>query len=1047
MMEENRDVADQPIEPGTRVRRIADPGRTGVTTGRVREYGGKIRIQVQFADGTEFVSADQLEEVLADEDPLDLVAAGRFGRAQHLRQTLTYHRLTGRLANVIYSMQTTNTDFYAHQFKPVLKLLNSPSNGLLIADEVGLGKTIEAGLIWTELRARADARRLLVVCPAMLREKWQEELRNRFGVEAAITDAVGLHRELKDATNGSSKGYALIVSMPGVRPFRGWDVEEDPRKLPAKSRLSCYLRDAAYDVDLIDLLIIDEAHYLRNPETLTNRVGTLLRQVASHVVLLSATPIHLQNRDLFQLLHLVDEDSFAYQEDFDAIIEANQPLVEARDIVLGRNPDHGRIADLLRSAQTHELLRGNRQLQALLDNPPSQETLADLGERTSIAGKLESANLWSHVYTRSRKRDVEERRVIRVPKKEAVPLTDLEREFYDRVTEIVRAYAEQSEIPTGFLYVTPQRQMASSMPAALQGWLSRRAPAAEELAEDLGESVESHTGGGDVPPLIGELVSRLGGDFNVASLRSEDTKYERLFSVLSDFLRSAEEKVVLFAYFRPTLRYLHERLSEDGISSIVLMGGGGIDRQEVLRSFASKGGPRVLLSSEVGSEGIDLQFCHVLINYDLPWNPMRIEQRIGRLDRLGQESARITIWNLFAADTIDERIHDRLFMRLGLFKTALGDMEAVLGEEFQRLTVDLLTKRLSDQESLEQIDQTAQALVGRRQEEQQLEDDASGLIAHGDYILNEVAAARELKRRISEHDLDFYVRDFLDGHYPGCRWIPRTENEGYEVSLSPSARQELEKFVSSENLWGQTDLTRPGVRGTLCRFENRTSSARRGHAESISQFHPLVRWVSRELTAGDGAAHGVAAAIVRQLDVEGVGPAVYAFCVDRWEVRAVRDVEQLHFEARSLQSGERLSDRCAEQLVVTASRVGTDWATAAQEVDLSALREAIEGCLTKAEIEHESFVRRMDDENLDRADVQLQSLDRHLEGQLSKLENIRGGHEMAGRRSLARATEGRMAALRGRVESRRQRIESGRRIVPLRSEIAVGVIRVEEAEA
>src|SRR6185369_2901864 len=121
----------------------------------------------------------------------------QFGTADDLRRTITHVRLTGRLADVIYSMEATNTDFYAYQFKPVLKMLLSPSNGILIADEVGLGKTIEAGLIWTELRCRFDMRRLMVICPAVLQEKWQDELERRMGVKADIVSAAELLRVLK----------------------------------------------------------------------------------------------------------------------------------------------------------------------------------------------------------------------------------------------------------------------------------------------------------------------------------------------------------------------------------------------------------------------------------------------------------------------------------------------------------------------------------------------------------------------------------------------------------------------------------------------------------------------------------------------------------------------------------------------------------------------------------------------------------------------------------------------------------------------------------
>lgn len=112
-----------------------------------------------------------------------------------MRRNLTHVHLLGRLANLVYSMGVINTDFYAHQYKPLLTLLESPASGILIADEIGLGKTIEAGIIWTELRAREEMRRLLIVCPAMLREKWRDELLNRFGIESQMVDAATLTSE------------------------------------------------------------------------------------------------------------------------------------------------------------------------------------------------------------------------------------------------------------------------------------------------------------------------------------------------------------------------------------------------------------------------------------------------------------------------------------------------------------------------------------------------------------------------------------------------------------------------------------------------------------------------------------------------------------------------------------------------------------------------------------------------------------------------------------------------------------------------------------
>ena len=207
--------------------------------------------------------------------------------------------------------------------------------------------------------------------------------------------------------------------------------------------------------------------------------------MSANVVLLSATPIHLHNEDLYQLLHLVDEDTFDNSADFERIVQANEPLIRARDLVMGGRTPPECLVELLVNARRHELLAENRQLQSLLQNPPDERVLSCSKQRRAIANRLEGANLWSQVYTRTRKRDVIERRVVRVPRKEAVLLTSLEREFYDRVTEIVTNYAGRAAIPSGFLYVMPQRQMASSMPAALEGWLSRRKPFEEEIAEDV----------------------------------------------------------------------------------------------------------------------------------------------------------------------------------------------------------------------------------------------------------------------------------------------------------------------------------------------------------------------------------------------------------------------------------------------------------------------------------------------------------------------------------------------------------------------------------
>src|SRR5215510_9553834 len=191
----NRDIE----QAGLFVRLIDDPNRQGTTTGKSKVIGSTLRVEVRFSPNEKkFVAVELLELVPEGGDIYDDIEAKRFGSNVDLRSTLTLEKLKGRLTNVLYSMEASNTDFYAHQFKPVLRFLESPVGRLLIADEVGLGKTIEATYIWKEIQARQSARRLLIVCPAMLREKWRSDLRRRFNITGEIISAKDLLACMED---------------------------------------------------------------------------------------------------------------------------------------------------------------------------------------------------------------------------------------------------------------------------------------------------------------------------------------------------------------------------------------------------------------------------------------------------------------------------------------------------------------------------------------------------------------------------------------------------------------------------------------------------------------------------------------------------------------------------------------------------------------------------------------------------------------------------------------------------------------------------------
>jgi hypothetical protein len=257
-----------PAEEGLKVRLRDNPGRQGTTTGRTRTAGSFLMVEVDFGPNEKQYKRYELLEPVSPETSLfDLLESGRFGGPSDLRRVLTFEKIKGELTNIFYSMEASNTDFYPHQFKPVMRFIESPVGRMLIADEVGLGKTIEAAYIWKELQARQSACRLLIICPAMLREKWRSDLRNRFNIAAEIVSVKDLLARMEEiARRQSADSFVYISSLEGLRPPANF---EDESIQTPKARFARLLdqNTAAEDFALFDQVVIDEAHYLRNPST------------------------------------------------------------------------------------------------------------------------------------------------------------------------------------------------------------------------------------------------------------------------------------------------------------------------------------------------------------------------------------------------------------------------------------------------------------------------------------------------------------------------------------------------------------------------------------------------------------------------------------------------------------------------------------------------------------------------------------------------------------------------------------------------------------
>lgn len=905
-----------------------------------------------------------------------------------------------------------------------------------------LGKTIEAGLIWTELRARIDAKRLLVICPAMLTEKWKDELANRFGVEADIVDAASLTKHLQAIKSRPYKSFAVIASLQGLRPPRNWQ-----DKSSASAILAKLLDGAQGEEHLIDLLIVDEAHYLRNRNTASNELVRLLRPLSQSLVMLSATPIQLKNTDLFNLLNLLDEDAFRYENAFERSLRANAPIVALRDRVLAEKVGRDEFVDALTHARAMRFLDDNAQLDFLIENPPSLNDLHLPRGRAEIADQLDNINPLTKAVTRTLKRDVQEFRVQREPVTIRVEMHDEERRFYNLVTEAVQDYCEWMDVSIGFMLTIPQRQMSSCMAAAAVGWINKRSENRLELDaeayEIYGDSETDPKKLKDDGPLIRTLIDISTSDAFFGELHTVDSKYTKLRDGLKHYWSANPgQKVVLFSFYKKTLHYLSKRLAKDGMASVVLHG--GMDKHSLLDEFKSKQGANILLSSEVASEGVDLQFSSLIINYDLPWNPAKIEQRIGRIDRIGQKSDKILIWNFVYADTIDERIYDRLLQRLNIFRQALGSMEALLGEEILKLSFELLSHRLNPEQEAARIERARIAIENINRQQAQLEEQATHLIAHGDFIQNKVRVARDLGRYIRGEDLLAYVKDFLEGEYPGTRLYQSDENElEYMLELSAQARLAIAEFFENRQLQGTTNILAQNP--TRIVFDN-VQAKKQDNYERITQEHALIRFVSehRKKSTNSQPYCSVSAVELDSKLLGDAGKGVFVYVVMRWSVTGARSIERLEYVVKDLDRNEIIENEQAEYIINTAALKGTSWLGASDSLEHAEVAKLLDDCNIRLEERFNAFYRAQERENQDRVNLMVNTLGQHLERQrnktLDRINLYKEGNDRQKR--MIPAEKGKLEKLSVKLNGKIEELRLKQDVQPESQVVSSGVLRI-----
>ena len=1001
--------------PGTEVGVISNPGEKGVVARKPTvTRSGNVLVPVVFPNGPKYVEDVNLEQAAdCPSHPLEQMKSEILMGAKELRRALAHIRLGGKLSDFIYSLEITETEYYSHQFKPVIKILESPTSGLLIADEVGLGKTIEAGLIWTELRSRFAMNKLLVLCQKILCEKWRLELRNKMGVQARICKTPEIVQLINDGYI-QGQGFAAICGIEELRLKKNTEI------------LSECLE--SLDRQAIDMLVIDEAHHLKNPETRTNKLAHVLVESSNYKALLSATPISTSSRNLHSLLKLLDPSNFAIPRYFDDILDANAPLVEARELIRrGRTEDRQEVAEnvskLLHEASEKPLLKGSRQVAQLIDQV-SKTDFGDLEERISFAARLEKVNLMSHVFTRTRKSDVVERRVMREPRSEFMDMSENERDFYEKVTKAIASYAQEKNVSHGFLLNMPQRQMASCMPAAIRHWGRSDLSTQDDRDTMLDDGIVED--GQQSDTLTGRLFAGIRELPSYEKLKENDSKYERLREVIRKCLKKPEpdaRKVIVFSYFRGTLDYLQERLEADGVSTITLMGGGSTPKEEIIEQFASKEGPQVLLSSEAGSQGIDLQFCWVIVNYDLPWNPMQIEQRIGRIDRIGQKAKKLLIWNLVFNDTLDERIYRGLLDRLGVFRGAIGDLDEILGP-IGKLADELMTQNLTPAQEEEKIRQTEKAITEKRR----LEDEVSD----SDLVLQKIKDAKKRGRRVDGRDIENYVFDFLSESesYQGFSNEPVADNECI-LELSAQAKIDLEKFISlKRNFSGHTKLH---LEARRCLFSNKVRASVSPNTEIISQFHPLVRFIGEKLDERDARIRPAVGARLKRGNMK-IDPGIYLLAVSHWWIEGITRVEQLAYEAVGYDGQKHLDPADAETLAGNCADRGELWHECPSECDISqAVQVFNDDLFARIAERHKEFIASEEARNHDRAAIQLNTLDRHFERKQEEIKKMIALLEDRAKteakiRNLINARKAQLARLEKSTEEGKLRIEAARNL-------------------
>lgn len=832
----------------------------------------------------------QLQASSVQEENRDLISSEEF------RARLTATHILSTSKENLFSLHSGRVHFVPYQYRPVLKLIRSDRPRLLIADEVGVGKTIESGLIIKELRARMDLSSVLIICPKALvsERKWFLEMK-RFDETFTELDGKALRHCLREC---HLDGEWPEQYAKAVLPFSLFDSdlifgreERGKRKDQGLLKLD--------PPPKFDLVIVDEAHHIRNPSTLLHQGIRYFCDNAAAVIFLTATPVQLGSNDLYTLLNVLRPDLIIDPASFELMAQPNVYINKAVQIcrASGEGWQEKALVSLDQVANTEWgrlFVRESPVFQRVYDRLKNN-LLTDV-DRIILIRDLEEIYTFSSLINRTRRRDIGQF-TMRKPETLTVEFTPEQRVLHDELLAVVARILEfcHGQQNVKFMMTTIRRQAASclyGLVPLLNDMLTGKLDRLEfmEVSDDDSEPdlnfVDSVRG--DVEALLEKA----------RNLDPFDPKIESFVQVLIDKSRMPNNKALVFSTFRHTLAYLAEHVDRTDLRYGLIHGSiPDNDRAELRRRFAlRKENPEaidVLLSSEVGCEGLDFQFCDFLINYDLPWNPMRIEQRIGRIDRYGQKSETVAIVNFITPGTVDADIYERCLWRIGVFQNAIGGNEEILGQVTQALRNIEESFNLTDYERQAQLKQVADNGIRLIQEEQELESKQAelfGLNIPNQSWRDEIMAAGNYW--LSSQSIYDCVSTYLSDRLGSDSEHLLGDRELKTLRLSQEARSTLlEDFKklprSTETVSRDWEKWLKGSQPMLSVTFDQQTAADNPKTAHLWAAHPLVRQAANFFNFSEP----------KQLSLSVMNSDIpkgdYRFALFRWTKRGVREDETL----------------------------------------------------------------------------------------------------------------------------------------------------------